>query len=129
MKYIQTDGNRQKEYGGRKAIAGDCVIRSIAIALNQSYRQTLIDLCELGIELGRLPNDEIVFNKYLINKGWVKRKAKRVNGKLMKLKDTTFDESRLLVSTRGHLTCVIDNVIHDDWDCRSHYAGVYWSNN
>ena len=129
MKYIQTDGNRQKEYVGRKAIAGDCVIRSIAIALNQSYRQTLIDLCELGIELGRLPNDKIVFNKYLINKGWVKRKAKRVNGKLMKLKDTTFDESRLLVSTRGHLTCVIDNVIHDDWDCRSHYAGIYWSNN
>ena len=127
MKYIETDGNRQKEYGGRKAKSGDCVIRAITLALNQSYRQTLIDLCELGIELGRLPNDKIVFDKYLTNKGWVKRKAKRVNGKLIKLKDSTFDESRLLVSTRRHLTCIIDNTIHDSWDCRNQYGGVAWS--
>tara|TARA_R100001510_G_C7499670_1_gene103892 strand:- start:129 stop:521 length:393 start_codon:yes stop_codon:yes gene_type:complete len=127
MKYIETDGNRQKEYGGRKAKAGDCVIRSIAIALDQSYRQTLMDLCELGINLGRLPNDDIVFNKYLSSKGWVKRKANRHNYKLMKLKDCAFDSSKVLVRTRGHLTCVLDDTVHDTWDCRSKYAGVYWS--
>ena len=44
MKYIQTDGNRQKEYGGRKAKAGDRCIHDE----NQKLEQ-----CR-GIEIGHI---------------------------------------------------------------------------
>ena len=60
MDYIKDDGCRCTEYNIpmlKKNLVGDCVIRAIAIALNQKYKQTLNELLELSMERGGVPND------------------------------------------------------------------------
>lgn len=50
-------------------MTGDCVIRAIAIATNQSWRETYRDLCRLGERMGDLPNANAVWGAYLREKG------------------------------------------------------------
>lgn len=37
-----------------------------------------------------------------------------------------YDNSTLLIRTEGHLTCAIDGVIHDLWDCSDQLADIVW---
>ena len=48
---------------------GDCVIRAISVATNQSWRQTYRDLCSLGERQADLPNSNAVWGMYLRDKG------------------------------------------------------------
>ena len=48
---------------------GDCVIRAIAIATDQSWRETYRDLCQMGEYMADLPNSNAVWGAYLKEKG------------------------------------------------------------
>lgn len=48
---------------------GDCVIRAIAIATGQSWRETYRDLCRIGELQGDLPNSNMVWEMYLRERG------------------------------------------------------------
>lgn len=48
---------------------GDCVIRAIAIATGQSWRETYRDLCRIGEMQGDLPNSNMVWEMYLRERG------------------------------------------------------------
>lgn len=48
---------------------GDCVIRAIAIATGQSWRETYRDLCRIGEMQGDLPNSNMVWEMYLRKRG------------------------------------------------------------
>lgn len=49
---------------------GDCVIRAIAKALNQSWEDTYIGLCLQGFVMGDLPSSNAVWSTYLKHKGF-----------------------------------------------------------
>jgi hypothetical protein len=129
MDYIKNDGGRFKEYNipaFKKNYTGDCAVRSIAIGLGQTYKQTLEDLCKLGIKRGNVPNDQDVYEEYLFSKGWVKNKPPRdKNGKKIQLHYWT--NNRAIVLTYGHLTAVVDNTVNDTWDCREWYCNSYYT--
>ena len=68
MKFIKNDGGREKDYPKcnlKKHQTGDCVIRAISIALEKPYKEVLVDLCELAIKLGYMPNSHEVYREYL----------------------------------------------------------------
>ena len=49
---------------------GDCVIRAISKALNQSWEKTYIDLCVQGFMMSDLPSSNAVWSSYLKHKGF-----------------------------------------------------------
>ena len=129
MDYKQNDGGRCAEYNIpplKKNLISDCVIRSIAIGLNQSYKQTLEDLCKLSVEKGSVPNDPSTYEEYLFSKGWVKNKPLRDTiGRKKKLK--YWRHHRAIVHTTGHLTAIVDNCINDTFDTREWCGNSYYT--
>lgn len=127
MDYIKTDGGRELAgYKTTKDYSGDCVIRSISIALNQAYSATFQEMMELGVEMGGYPSMRPVWTEYLNRKGWVKKKCPRdAKGKLIKLKNWLFNGTAVVLNS-GHLTCVKDGAVHDSWDCRYRPVNTYF---
>ena len=149
--YIYDDGGRSKYYRPKKT-SNDCVVRSISIALNQDYKDTLIDLCDFT---GLLPptsvrsinqdykdtlidlcdftvlygepfNTKNTYEKYLFSKGWLKFKTLiKSNNKKYRITDLPVNDN-CLISTRRHLTVLINGVIRDLWDTRNQVAYNYY---
>ena len=69
MQYQYHDGNRTVDYP-RKRKGADCVVRSISIILNQPYKTTLKDLCDYAVQFGAIPNEDWLYEKYLLDKGF-----------------------------------------------------------
>ena len=126
----------QKSYGGRekyksvkykKDLVGDCVIRAIAIGLDQDYKQTFKELLDLSWEMLNLPNSWRCTEEYLKRKGWVRNKPMR-NSRNRKLKVGQFHmDGVFLITINGHMTCLKDGILLDIWDCRKSSANTYYT--
>lgn len=110
---------------------GDCVIRAISYATNQSWDKVYQDLCSLGLKMKRMPNDKKVFNKYLEQLDWVKQKQpKTYYGKKMTVNEFSRDlatKQIYLISVRKHLTVLDNYELVDIWDCSNSSMGNYWT--
>ena len=62
MKFIKYNANPK----GWKT--GDCVVRGIAVGTQQTWEQVYDDLVNIGRKKCRMPNEEIVYSKYLKDK-------------------------------------------------------------
>lgn len=132
MNYIKDDGGRMQEYNIKplkKNQIGDCVVRSIAIALDQSYRQTLTELCELSVKYGGVPNDKQTYEAYLFDRGWIKNKPPRnPYGRKIRLAQwRPLKRTMAIVHTSGHLTAVVNGTVRDNWDCREWCMNSYYT--
>ena len=128
LKFDKSFGGREKYKSVKyqKDITTDCVIRSIAIALDQDYKSTFYELLDVSRETLEVPSDEKCYDKYLEEKGWVKKKPKR-NSRNRLLKVGQFPTDGVyLIHTSGHLTCLKDGVIKDVWNCSKSSAYSYY---
>ena len=123
MKWVYNDGGRSNYYKGD---AYDCVVRAIAIATNQDYKQ-VYDLVNEYIK--REPYDE----KYVSNaRSGV---SKEICSKLLKdmgyewtptmkfghgcsvhLREDELPKGTIIASVSKHLTCIKDGIIYDTFD-------------
>ncbi len=126
--------------GGREAVgfkggAGDCVVRSIAIAANLPYMQVYEDLRLANETYASLKNDRLakrlnvkgssprngnhrnVFHDYIIGLGfrWVPTMKVGV-GCQVHLRADELPKGILIVKVSKHLTSVINGVIYDTHD-------------
>lgn len=97
---------------------GDCTVRAISLALDQSWEDTYLDLCLKGYMLSDMPSSNDVWGQYLIDKGW----------KYYRLQDTCpfcytinnfcedHKEGTFIVATGSHIVCIKDGVYYDAWD-------------
>ena len=130
----------QKDDGGRAAAgfkggAGDCVVRSIAIAANLPYLQVYEDLRQANAQyaeerdnkLSRLlaqrgssprnGNHRNVFHDYILARGFEWVPTMKVGaGCQVHLRPDELPKGTLIVKVSKHLTAVIDGVIHDTHD-------------
>jgi hypothetical protein len=123
MEFQQNDGGRSKYFKGE---AGDCVIRSIAIATGKDYLEVYNDLFELNKkQKGRLrgasPRDGgtkmRTIKKYLEKLGWKWHATMKIgSGCQVHLRKEELPAGRLIVRASKHLTAVIDGVINDTYD-------------
>jgi hypothetical protein len=128
------DGGRAA--AGFKGQAGDCVVRSIAIATGMSYQKVYDDLFKANQEFRntsktklarslkkkndspRTGTHRVVLNKYLEKLGWKWTQTMFVGqGCKVHLKREELPGGTLLVSCSKHLTVVIDGVLNDIFDC------------
>lgn len=107
---------------------GDCVIRAIAYAMNDTWDNIYKELCEYGFQLKDLPNSKRVYSKYLEDKGWTKYKQPRdaFNCKISISNYFANNRGIAIVTVPGHMTVVEDNHIVDIWDCSKKLISNYW---
>ena len=128
------DGGRAN--AGYKGMAGDCVVRSIAIAANLSYKKVYEDLYQANeifrttskTKLARSLNQKndsprtgthrVVLKKYLLQLGWKWTPTMFVGqGCKVHLKKDELPNGTLIVSCSKHITVLKDGVLHDTYDC------------
>ena len=128
------DGGRAA--AGFKGQAGDCVVRSIAIATGSPYKKIYDDLFKANQEFRntsrtklarslkqrndspRTGTHRVVLKKYLEKLGWKWIPTMFVGqGCKVHLKKEELPMGTLIVSCSKHLTVVIDGVLNDIFDC------------
>lgn len=117
----------------KNKFGGDCVIRAIAKATGQSWETTIREMTDLGIKMGFVLNDDHVFAKYLESKGFRKMNEPRdVCNRKLSVKDWLIQHEGckikpiVVVVGSHHVTCIIDNKVHDIWNCSNNTMHRYW---
>ena len=124
------DGGR--EAAGFKGGAGDCVVRSIAIAASLPYMQVQEDLRLANESYAQLKNDRLakrlnvkgssprngnhrnVFHDYIVGLGFEWVPTMKVGaGCQVHLRPEELPKAILIAKVSKHLTAIIDGVIHD----------------
>jgi len=120
--FIKTDGGR-KDAGLRGGYAGDCVIRSIALASGRPYKRVYEDFKGLiANRLGYTPEDGILtqkpaFKLYMIENGFTWNITCRIGSReRTHMNRKELPKGRLVLSLSKHYTCVINHTIYDTYD-------------
>ncbi len=123
MPFRHDDGGRA--LAGYKGTTTDCVTRAIAIATGNSYQEVYDALNELSklertgkkkkhISNSRLGVYRVTYQRYLLSLGWTWTPTMSIgSGCRFHLSSGELPAGRLVVCLSGHLTAVIDGVIHD----------------
>lgn len=126
MDFIYNDGGRAA--AGYKGNAGDCVVRSIAIATGKSYQEVYDGINALaknerkgkrkrGKSSARTGVYKNTTRKYLFSLGWKYVPTMKIGtGCKVHLCKAELPAGRLIVQVSKHMTAVIDGVIHDTYD-------------
>lgn len=136
LRMVDTDYYKYVNVNPKNKFGGDCVIRAIALATGQSWEQTVREMTELGIKMGYVLNDDHVYSKYLLSKGFVQCNEPRdVCNKKMSIKEWLNEEQIYEGNQRGtivanvgshHVTSIVDGRVHDIWDCSRKTMHKYW---
>lgn len=126
LPWVYDDGGRQA--AGWKGQAGDCVVRSIAIATDLPYNAIYETMSEL-IKSERKPKrakrgssarngvHKVTCRKFMTELGWTWFPTMGIGtGTTVHLRDGELPLGRLVVACSKHWTAVIDGVIHDTHD-------------
>ena len=104
---------------------GDCVVRAISTALDQSWEQTYIGLCLQGFEDADLPSSNAVWSRYLKRRGWKRHTIDE---------DCTIEDfckahpnGTFVVGTGSHAVCVRNGELIDSWNSLGEYALYYFT--
>jgi hypothetical protein len=128
MKFIFNDGGRAA--AGRKGYTGDCVTRSICIATGLEYNYVYNSLDQIallherkgkkkGISKSGTGVYRTTYDKFLKSIGWKWVPCMGIGtGCRFHLRDGELPMGKLIVSVSKHITCVIDGVINDTFDCQ-----------
>ena len=107
---------------------GDCTVRAIAEALNQSWEQTYIDLALQGLLMKDMPSANHVWGEYLRGKGFRQRLVPDGERGPITVeqfaKDNPFGTYILAIS--GHVVCVKDGDYLDSWNSGNEVPIYYW---
>ena len=127
MEHIYTDGGRSKYFKAEKV--GDCACRAIAIGTGMDYKE-VYDLInsyakrehtgkrKKGISDARDGVYKDTIWRILTDLGWKWVPTMFIGqGCKVQLNSEELPKGRLIVSVSKHLTCVIDGVLYDTYDC------------
>lgn len=127
MAWRYHDGGRAE--AGFKGSTRDCVTRSIAIATGRPYREVYDALNALATRerpragskrsSARTGVAKPTIRRYLATLGWSWHPTMAIgSGATVHLCEEELPMGRLIVSVSRHLTCVIDRVVFDTFDCQ-----------
>lgn len=128
-KFIKTDGGRA-DAGFKGKNAGDCVARSMAIALEIPYKQAYTELAQANKEAGgrksaRDGMHKKVYERVFKRHGWEWVSVKHPSGR--KARPADLPSGRYIASQARHLVAVIDGKPHDMWDTSDRMVYGYYA--
>jgi hypothetical protein len=131
MKFIMNHGGREKYHPTKlkKDMAGDCVVRAIAIATEQDWAKVRDELFDVAKEIGFMPNDTTTYRLYLNRIGWIRNSPMKKGNKKYKVKNMAkfFLNENVIVHTSHHLTALVKGNLNDTWNCGAWCANSYWT--
>lgn len=109
----------------------DCVVRSLSLAMGKDWDSVYRDLCRLGIKMKQMPNERKVWETYLDDNGWVRKKQpKKRDGTKYKGSELAkvVKSSRIIIASIGvrHLSVIKEKRVWDIWDCSERCVGIYF---
>lgn len=126
MNFVFNDGGRAK--AGFKGFTRDCTVRAISTATEQSYDvvyDSLNNLIKTAKQTKKVKGKSArtgtplkLIHKYMDSIGWEWIACMTIgSGCKVHLKESELPKGRIVCRVSKHLTCVIDGVLHDTWDC------------
>lgn len=109
-------------------VTGDCVVRAIAIATDQSWRRTYRELCQMGEILGDLPNANRVWGTYLKEKGAKQFLLPESCPECITVRAfcDRYPEGVYVIGTGEHAVAVIDGDWYDSFDSGEATPTYFW---
>ena len=118
---------------------GDCVIRALSEVLDRAWEEVYNDLCKIGIKKHRMPNDDKVVHKYLIDNGFIKcSMPRKADNTRYVVNEYLADFSIMHCTTQPifasvgchHVTAIICDSfgyrVHDIWNSSNEKLGYYY---
>lgn len=104
---------------------GDCVIRAISTALDQSWQETLAGITVFSLMLSDMPESNRVWGNYLKSKGY-KRHAIDTDDYTVEQFASDHPSGTYILALSGHVVAVIDGDYIDTWDSGNELPVYYW---
>lgn len=107
---------------------GDCVVRALAIATDQSWRETYRQLCELGERYADMPNSNMVWALYLRQRGARQFLLPESCPECITVRAfcDRYPEGVYVLGTGSHAVCVIDGNYYDIFDSGPEVPTIFW---
>ena len=107
---------------------GDCVIRAIAIATDQSWRRVYRQLCELGEKHADLPNSNMIWGMYLRERGARQFLLPESCPECITVQAfcERYPEGVYVIGTGDHAVAVIDGDWYDSWNSEDEIPTYFW---
>lgn len=108
---------------------GDCTVRAISKALNQSWEQTYAGLTAYGFMMADMPSANSVWGAYLRRNGFKRRIVDDRGQDIYTVEDFCNDNPHgiYVLAIDGHVVCVCDGHYYDSWDSGEEIPIYYWT--
>jgi hypothetical protein len=127
---LQTGGDTTVEYNANplNKRVGDCTVRAISKALNQSWEKTYIELCIEGFIRCDILSANHVWGAYLKSKGFCRNIIPNNCPDCYTVQDFCKDHPKgtFILALSGHVVCVENGDFFDTWDSGSEIPIYYW---
>lgn len=102
-----------------KLFVGDCVVRAVSIATDQSWEDTFLDICAQGFLMKDMPSSDAVWGMYLKTKGFTMNALPKVCEFCYTLRDFCNEHpiGTFVIATGSHAVAVINGDYYDTADC------------
>lgn len=106
---------------------GDCVIRAISKALDQTWDETFVGICLQGFIEKDMPSGNAIWGDYLKRKGFTRHVIPNEHDRYT-VDDFAEDHPRgtYILALSGHVVCVKDGVLYDTWHSGEEIPLYYW---
>lgn len=107
---------------------GDCVIRAIAKATNQSWKDTYIAIALQGYIMHDMPSANRVWGAYLRSKGFQQRHIECNDPDSYTVANFAADNPNgiYILALSGHVVCICNGDWYDTWDSGGETPIYYW---
>ena len=123
MAYVNYNPNPERK------LVGDCVIRAISKALDQSWDKTYLELMMLGYMLKDMPSSNYVWADYLFSKGFKRKTIPDTCPVCYTVKQFTREHPKgtYIIGTGAHAIAVQNGNYFDTWDSGYEVPIYYFS--
>ena len=110
------------------ARVGDCTVRAVSAAMDQSWIKTYIELCIEGLVLGDMPSANRVWGSYLERHGFKRRMIDAECAKCYTVRDFCSEHPKgtFVLCISGHVVTVKAGCNWDTWDSSEECPIFYW---
>ena len=104
----------------------DCTVRAFALAHNISWYKAYDILSEYAKEQCIILDDTTFIDDFLSER--YDYNCYKCDNKAITVRELTYlyNHGTYLITMSGHITCMINGIIYDIWDCRDRFAWRIW---
>lgn len=108
---------------------GDCAVRAVSKALDQTWEQAYVGICLKGFEQADMPSANHIWGSYLKDFGFTRHVIPAENVDSYTVKDFAEDHPHgtYVLGLDGHVVCVKDGSWYDSFDSCDELVHYYWS--